>query len=145
MIDFLIGFTLGVVCVAGLAVVFHIAGATRPITRLTSWLKWTRLENVAASPPSETMDRSVVEVIDHILELMHTCPRNADCLRRLVKIRDGIFLELPEDRTALLQQVGSAINDCVPSGEPNDRIDDYWYRIRDFMDAMFAEASGKIA
>ena len=77
-------------------------------------------------------------IIDHILELAHDCPKNESFRRRLMAIRDGIFLELPEDRIALLCCVGRAINDSVPSGKTNDRIDDYWYRIRDFMDAVFA-------
>ncbi len=83
------------------------------------------------------MGKSVVEVIDHIIELMHKCPKNASFYHRLVTIRDGIFLELPEDRIALLCRVGCAVNDSVPSGKPNDRIDDYWYRIRDFMATVF--------
>lgn len=89
------------------------------------------------------MEKSVVDVVDHILELVPDCPKNESFWSRLARIRDGIFLELPEDRIALLCRVGHAINHSVPSGEPNDRIDDYWYQVRDFMDTVFRGSLGQ--
>jgi hypothetical protein len=98
-----------------------------------------RVPAIAAASRTELqMEQSVVEVIDHILELVHTCPQNESFRHRLRTIRDGIFLELPEERLALLCRVGCAVNNSVPSGTTNDRIDDYWYRIRDFMKTVFA-------
>lgn len=80
----------------------------------------------------------VTDVIERILELLYDCPRNSDCRNRLERIKDGIFLELPETRTALLCQVGMAINEHVPSGKTNDQREDYWMEIRDLLTAAFS-------
>lgn len=79
----------------------------------------------------------VSDIIDRILGLLYDCPRNSDCRRQLEKIKDDIFLELPETRTALLCQVGHAINKHVPSGKGNDHRDGYWLEIRDVLKSAF--------
>ena len=80
----------------------------------------------------------VTELIDHFLTLIRDAPIYSRCRRMLIEVRDDIFLELPETRTELLCRVGHVINECVPSGEPNSRIEDFWYEIRDIMQQCFA-------
>lgn len=80
----------------------------------------------------------VVEVIERLLALIYECPLNDRARYRLESIRDGIFLELPEARIDLLCQVGRVINEHVPSGVGNHRIDEYWYTARDIMQKCFA-------
>ncbi len=72
----------------------------------------------------------ITALIDDFLGLIHDCPKNQICRDRLTAIRDDVFLELPEDRDHLLNRVGKVINDCVPSGEVNCQIDEYWHEVR---------------
>ena len=80
---------------------------------------------------------SVVELIDHFLTLIRDAPKYMTVRRRLTDIRDGIFLELPETRVELLCRVGHVINECVPRGEGPNRIEPFWYEIRDIMQQCF--------
>lgn len=80
----------------------------------------------------------VVDIIGLVLELIHDSPKNDDCRTSLQKIKDGIFIELPEDRLSQLCQIGGLINRYVPSGKTNDQIEDYWHQIRTLMTEVFA-------
>lgn len=84
---------------------------------------------------------SVAKLIDHLLTLIRDAPIYATARTRLTAIRDGIFLELPETRTQLLCRVGAVINECVPSGRENDRIEEFWYEIRDILEQAFSSPS----
>ena len=81
---------------------------------------------------------SVKELIGHLLTLIRDAPIYGTCRRRLTAIRDDIFLELPESRTNLLCQVGQVINESVPSGIGNSKIEPFWYEIRDIMETCFS-------
>lgn len=87
------------------------------------------------APTAGSASLPVTDVIDRILAMLYDSPKNSDCRNRLVRIKDGIFLELPETRTALLCQVGRVINEHVPSGKTNDQRDGYWLEIRDLLTA----------
>ncbi len=80
---------------------------------------------------------SVVDLIDHFLTLIRDAPIYMTVRRRLIEIRDGIFIELPETRVKLLCRIGHVINECVPSGESHNRIEPFWYEIREIMEKRF--------
>ena len=85
----------------------------------------------------------VVNIVDQVLATIPDAPINADCRQRLVSIRDGIFLELPETRLSLLCSVGQVINESVPSGETNNPIGPHWYEVRDYLAAQLEQATIK--
>ena len=93
--------------------------------------------------PMPYSSMSVVELIDHFLALIRDAPIYMTVRRRLTDIRDDIFIELPETRIELLCRVGRVINECVPSGEPHNRIEPFWYEIREIMQQVFDSVQGR--
>lgn len=76
----------------------------------------------------------VSDIINHLLELIRDAPIYSDCRNSLLSIRDGIFLELPEDRMSLLCEVGRVINRSVPKkGVTNVLYEEFWDDIRDYL------------
>lgn len=79
----------------------------------------------------------VTDVIGHVLAKANGRGIHNELTERLTVIKDGIWLELPERRTALLCEVGRVINDLVPSKEDWRQSDSFWYDIRDIMNRCF--------
>jgi hypothetical protein len=92
-----------------------------------------------SEPPTKDYDKMpVTALIDELLTLIYDAPIHIDIRGELKRIRDGIFLELPETRCELLCRVGSLINRHVPdSSKPNVYVAPFWDEIRDIMNKAF--------
>lgn len=81
----------------------------------------------------------VTGIIDHILTII---PDNVQDYMgfhsALKRIRDGIFIELPESRTELLVEVGRVVNRYAkPISRFGDSVPLYWHDVRDVMMECF--------
>ena len=139
---------------------FHTSSETMPVCTFDKFvefeLDWSRFHvnqkfiDAMCRPPKNIVEQidtptkdydkmPVTVLIDELLTLVYDAPVHIDIRNELKRIRDGIFLELPETRCELLCRVGSLINRHVPdSSKPNVYVAPFWDEIRDIMNKAFA-------
>lgn len=80
---------------------------------------------------------AVVDIIDEIIGDLPGGWQYMQCRKDLDRLRDGIFLELPEDRLRLLRSVGEVLNAHIPVGWEDSVDAAALGRIKEFMIECF--------